>query len=166
MRNRREIYECHHVAGKNETFSGIKGLEAFIQASNKLLGRLRGESRKLIVISPTKFEQAENPLYPDLRERNSDLSYYVKELKRAALKNDAVFVILFSDNKENFTRNGLHIAPDNQAKFALQIAASLGIERPNGFEGLNDLLESVREKHRLWFDYWRPANWKLSLIHI
>ena len=146
--------------GKNETFSGIKGLEAFIQASNKLLGRLRGEDRKLIVISPTKFEQAENPLYPDLREKNSDLSYYVKELKKSASKNDAFFVDLFTDNKENFTTNGLHIDPNNQAKFALQIAASLGIERPNGFEGLDDLLESVREKHRLWFDYWRPANWK------
>jgi putative heme-binding domain-containing protein len=146
--------------GKNETFAGIKGLKAFIQSSNKLFGRLRGEGRKLIVISPTKFEQSKNPLYPDLRDRNSDLSHYVKELRTAASNHDAIFVDLFTDNEEKFTTNGLHIAPDNQAKFALQIASSLGIERPKGFEGLNDLLVSVREKHRLWFDYWRPANWK------
>ena len=23
-----------------------------------------------------------------------------------------------------------------------------------------DLVLSVKEKHRLWYDYWRPANWK------
>ena len=146
--------------GKNETFAGIKGLEAFIQASNKLFSRLRGEDRKLIVISPTKFERSKNPLYPDLRNRNSDLSHYIKTLRTAALNHDAIFVDLFTDNEEKFTTNGLHITSDKQANFALQIASSLGIERPNGFEGLNDLLASVREKHRLWFDYWRPANWK------
>ena len=52
--------------GKNETFAGIKGLEAFIQASNKLFSRLRGEDRKLIVISPTKFEAVTIPVKLEL----------------------------------------------------------------------------------------------------
>ena len=146
--------------GKNESFAGINGVKSFTQACDKLFSRLREEGRKLIVISPTKFERPTNSLYPDLRVRNPDLSHYVKELRKAASHHDAIFVDLFTDNEEMFTKNGLHISPDNQAKFALQIAASLGIDRPNGFKGLNDLLASVREKHRLWFDYWRPANWK------
>ncbi|MED5453483.1 MAG: SGNH/GDSL hydrolase family protein, partial [Verrucomicrobiota bacterium] len=146
--------------GKNESFEGAKGVEDFIQATDKLFSRLRGEDRKLIVISPTKFENPNNPLYPDLTDRNSDLAKYVNVLRTAAKNHDAIFVNLFSNNRETLTTNGLHVAPTHQEKFALQIAASLGIKRPNGFEGLNDLLQSVREKHRLWFDYWRPANWK------
>ena len=26
---------------------------------------------------------------------------------------------------------------------------------------LESLRQAVVEKHRLWYDYWRPANWKL-----
>ena len=81
-------------------------------------------------------------------------------LRVAANDHEAMFVDLFSDSEETFTSNGLHVSPANQITFALHIAAALGIERANGFDRLDDLLISVREKQRLWFDYWRPANWK------
>ena len=29
-----------------------------------------------------------------------------------------------------------------------------------GEEPPNNLVLAVKEKHRLWYDYWRPANWK------
>ena len=67
--------------GKNEAFTGGKGVEAFIEASDKLFGRLRGEKRQLIVLSPTPFENAKDPLYPNLRERNTDLQRYVNALR-------------------------------------------------------------------------------------
>ena len=146
--------------GKNEAFAGDEGVEAFIKGSDKLFGRLRGEDRQLIVLSPSPFEEADDPLYPDLRSRNDDLRRYVNALRVAAEKHESLFVDLFTDAENSFTKNGLHVAPENQAAFALHIAAALGIERANGFAGLDDLLVSVREKHRLWFDYWRPANWK------
>ena len=146
--------------GKNEAFAGDEGVEAFIKGSDKLFGRLRGEDRQLIVLSPSPFEEADDPLYPDLRNRNDDLRRYVKALRVAAKNHEAIFVDLFTDARKTFTKNGLHVAPKNQAAFALHIGAALGIERANGFEGLDDLRISVREKHRLWFDYWRPANWK------
>ena len=146
--------------GKNEAFAGDEGVEAFIKGSDKLFGRLRGEDRQLIVLSPSPFEEADDPLYPDLRNRNDDLRRYVKALRVAAKKHEAIFVDLFTDARKTFTKNGLHVAPKNQAAFALHIGAALGIERANGFVGLDDLRISVREKHRLWFDYWRPANWK------
>jgi len=146
--------------GKNEAFAGGEGVEAFIEGSNKLFGRLRGEDRQLIVLSPTPFEDADDPLYPDLGSRNDDLQRYVNVLRVAAKNHEAVFLDLFTDAEAAFTKNGIHVAPQKQAAFALHIAAALGIERSNGFEGLDELLVSVREKHRLWFDYWRPANWK------
>ena len=114
----------------------------------------------MIVLLPTPFEDANDPLYPDLRSRNDDLRRYVNALRVAAEKHESLFVDLFTDAENSFTKNGLHVEPENQAAFALHIAAALGIERANGFAGLDDLLVSVREKHRLWFDYWRPANWK------
>ena len=61
--------------GKNESFAGINGVKLFTQACDKLFARLREEGRKLIVISPTKFERPTNSLYPDLRVRNPDLSH-------------------------------------------------------------------------------------------
>ncbi|MEE2947332.1 MAG: PVC-type heme-binding CxxCH protein [Verrucomicrobiota bacterium] len=146
--------------GKNEAFAGVEGVDKFIEASDRLFGRLCGEGRQLIVLSPTAFENADNPLYPDLRERNADLQRYVNALRVAANDHEALFVDLFTNAEETFTSNGLHVTPDNQVRFALHIAAALGIERKDGFDGLRDLLTSVREKHRLWFDYWRPANWK------
>jgi putative heme-binding domain-containing protein len=150
--------------GKNEAFAGATGVDAFGQAADRLFTRLLGEGRRLVVISPTPFEQAINEnngqLLPDLRERNADLDRYVDALRSRAEKHGAMFVDLFTGAKAAFTRNGQHVAPDQQAAFALHLASALGVERPGGFAGLEPLRVAVREKHRLWYDYWRPANWK------
>jgi len=145
--------------GKNEAFSGRKEIEKFKAACNRLLQRLKGKDRRLVVISPTPFEKSAYPLLPDLSRRNADLKFYVESLKQQALKHDARFVDLFS-NVPALTQNGLHVTPGNQAALAQRIAAGLGVIRPQGFAGLDDLQMAVREKHRLWRDYWRPANWK------
>ena len=150
--------------GRNEAFAGVEGIEAFGQASDKLFGRLTGDGRRLVVISPTPFEEAINEnnghLVPDLRERNADLARYVGVLRLQAEKHEALFVDLFADAKATFTLSGQHVSAGNQETFALHLAAALGVVRANGFAGLEDLRTAVREKHRLWFDYWRPANWK------
>ena len=150
--------------GRNEAFAGVEGIEAFGQASDKLFGRLTGDGRRLVVISPTPFEEAINEnnghLVPDLRERNADLGRYVGVLHLQAEKHEALFVDLFADAKATFTLSGQHVSADNQETFALHLASALGVVRANGFAGLEDLRAAVREKHRLWFDYWRPANWK------
>ena len=145
--------------GKNEAFAGRQGIEKFKAACDWLLQRLKGKDRRLVVLSPTPFEKAANPLLPDLSPRNADLQFYMEALSQLAAKHGARFVDLFSDASA-LTQNGLHVTPDNQAVFAHRIAAGLGITRPQGFAGLNDLQAAVREKHRLWRDYWRPANWK------
>ncbi len=146
--------------GKNEAFAGGEGIESFIESSDKLFGRLGGEGRQLIVISPTPFENAANDLLPDLRNHNDDLVRYVNELSSQAKKHKAHFVDLFTGAEATFTGNGQHVTAGNQARFALHLANALGVERSNGFAGLEDLRVAVREKHRLWHDYWRPANWK------
>ncbi|MBC8245200.1 MAG: c-type cytochrome [Verrucomicrobia bacterium] len=150
--------------GKNEAFAGAAGVDAFGQATDRLFGRLRGDGCRLVVVSPTPFGETVNEnngqLLPNLRERNADLGRYVDALRSRAEKHGAMFVDLFTGAEAAFTRNGQHIAPDQQAAFALHLAAALGVERPGRFAGLEALRAAVREKHRLWYDYWRPANWK------
>ncbi len=145
--------------GKNEAFAGRKGVEKFKAACDRLLQRLKGKDRRLVVLSPTPFEKSVNPLLPDLSPRNADLRFYVEALSQQAARHDARFVDLFS-KAPALTQNGLHVTPDNQAALAQRIATGLGISRPQGFASLDDLQAAVREKHRLWREYWRPSNWK------
>ena len=146
--------------GKNEAFAGGRGVEAFSQATDRLFERLIKNNRRLVVLSPIPFEKATNPLLPDLTSRNDDLKLYIEALRQQAVKHKSIFVDLFTNEELPLTQNGQHVAPDKQAALASRTAVSMGIDRPNGFAGLDDLLTAVREKHRLWFDYWRPANWK------
>ena len=146
--------------GKNEAFAGGRRVEAFSQATDKLFERLTKNNRRLVVLSPIPFEKATNPLLPDLTSRNDDLKLYVEALRQQAVKHESIFVDLFTNEELPLTQNGQHVAPDKQAALASRTAVSMGIDRPSGFAGLEDLLTAVREKHRLWFNYWRPANWK------
>lgn len=146
--------------GKNEAFAGGRGVEAFSQATDRLFERLTKNNRRLVVLSPIPFEKATNPLLPDLTSRNDDLKLYIEALRQQAVKHKSIFVDLFTNEELPLTQNGQHVAPDKQEALASRTAVSMGIDRPNGFAGLDDLLTAVREKHRLWFDYWRPANWK------
>ena len=138
--------------GKNEAFAGGEGIESFIEASDKLFSRLSGDGLELIVISPTPFEKAANDLLPDLRNHNDDLARCVNALSSQAKKHKAHFVDLFTDAEATFTGNGQHVTAGNQARFALHLAAALGVERSNGFAGLEDFPgqgEGQGDRHQL-----------------
>ena len=144
--------------GKSEAFAGRDGLERFNAATDKLFNRLKAEGRRLVVVSPAPFEKALPPL-PDNSRRNADLKLYVDALSALAKKHEAPFINLFADFPAALT-DGLHVRPEAQATVAIEIAAGLGVRRARGFDGLEDLRKAVREKHRLWRSFWRPANWK------
>lgn len=55
------------------------------------------------------------------------------------------------------TENGMHLTDDGLKEVSRIIAARLGGN--SGAEVDPGLLASIREKNRLWFDSWRPANW-------
>ena len=71
-----------------------------------------------------------------------------------------MFVDLFTDAKFGLTDNGMHITPESQSYIAEVLAQKLGVA-PSSVDELSNLRAAVIEKHRLWCDYWRPANWKL-----
>jgi len=144
--------------GKNEAFAGRDGLERFNASADKLFNRLKANGRRLVVVSPPPFEKTPPPL-PDNSRRNADLKLYVDALAKLAKKHEALFINLFVGFPAALT-DGLHVRPEAQATVAIEIAAGLGVRRAGGFDGLEDLRKAVREKHRLWRSFWRPANWK------
>ncbi|MCP3696716.1 MAG: hypothetical protein GY917_31260, partial [Planctomycetaceae bacterium] len=91
---------------------------------------------------------------------NANLALYIKSIKTIAANRKLILVDLFSNSKQGLTDNGMHIKPSAQPAIAREFARQLGI-RITEEKQLARLLPAVIEKHRLWYDYWRPANWKL-----
>ncbi len=146
--------------GRLESRAGPGGLARFINAYRRLVDGFGKQARLVVLVTPTPFEKPASPLIPDLSKRNAVLSLYVKAIAKIAAQRELVFVDLFSAARPGLTDNGMHVKPAAQAGIAREIARQLGLEVTAGLQQ-RSLRRAVIEKHRLWYDYWRPANWKL-----
>ncbi|MFT7641369.1 MAG: putative heme-binding domain-containing protein [Pirellulaceae bacterium] len=145
--------------GQLESMAGPDKLDEFVKAYEQLLDAAKKEATIIVLVSPPPFEKPANSLIPDRSKNNDHLSRYVEATADIANQRGLHFVNLFNNVKQNLTDNGMHIAPNSQRYIAEKIASQLGIKtRPDKLEPLR---KAVVEKHRLWYDYWRPANWKL-----
>lgn len=166
--------------GQLEALQGKEGLAEFVAAYESLLTRFAEPSnatakkRRIVLISPTPFEEARPPL-PDLSNRNGDLQLYVDAIRGIAARRGFHFVDVFSrlvlsETKLALTTNGMHLLPQAQPVFATLAARELGdgrlldkqpeIKAARLHPELEELRQALATKNRLWFDYWRPANWK------
>ena len=146
--------------GQLESLEGSGGVTRFREAYGKLLDAFSRQARLVILVTPPPFEKPPSELIPDLSLRNADLALYVKATKELAAERKLPFVDLFTGAKGGLMDNGMHVTPEAQVKVAQAIAGQLGVEPPAAAV-LEPLRLAVIEKHRLWYDYWRPANWKL-----
>ena len=146
--------------GQVESLAGREGLERFSRAYGELVTSWQKQARLVVLVTPSPFEAPPSRLIPDLSTRNDDLALYVKAISDLAGQRGLLLVDLFSRSRTGLTDNGMHIKPSAQPHVAHAIAAQLGVEFP-GEKILEPLRQAVIEKHRLWYDYWRPANWKL-----
>ena len=146
--------------GRLESRAGPSGLAAFTTAYRRLVAGFSKQARLVVLVTPTPFEKPPSPLIPDLSKRNADLSLYVKAIAKIAADGELLLVDLFTGSRPGLTDNGMHIKPAAQAKVAREIARQLGLDVAAG-DQRQSLRRAVIEKHRLWYDYWRPANWKL-----
>ena len=146
--------------GQLESLAGRSGLGRFIRAYGELVSSWQKQARLVVLVTPSPFEAPPNRLIPDLSLRNDDLALYVQAISKLAADRGLVLVDLFSRSRSGLTDNGMHIKPSAQAHVAHSIASQLGVEFPEK-KVLEPLRRTVVEKHRLWYDYWRPANWKL-----
>jgi len=146
--------------GRLESRAGPQGLGEFTRAYEQLIDAFQKQARQVVLLTPTPFEKPPSPLIPDLSTRNDDLALYVRAIAKIAADRRLVLVDLFSGSRGGLTDNGMHVKPEAQAHVARVIARQLGLGPPAKTD-LEPLRRAVIEKHRLWYDYWRPANWKL-----
>ncbi|MFP6667758.1 MAG: PVC-type heme-binding CxxCH protein, partial [Pirellulales bacterium] len=146
--------------GRLESLAGERGLDDFTKSYQRLIDVLQKRAGLIVLITPTPFEKPPRPQIPDLSARNTDLAQYVQAIAKLAADHKLVFVDLFTAARQGLTDNGIHIKPEAQAHVALQIMQQLTLEISDKVD-LEPLRQAVIEKHRLWYDYWRPANWKL-----
>ncbi len=146
--------------GRLESLAGPEELEPFTNAYNRLIDSFQAQAKTIVLVTPTPFEKPTIETIPDLSKRNEDLALYVKAITNIAKERKLVLVDLSSLAQQGLTDNGMHIKPAAQSVVAQEIARQLGVDIPTNAE-LEPLRLAVIEKHRLWYDYWRPANWKL-----
>jgi hypothetical protein len=162
--------------GKMEALRGTEHLGAFIEAYEKLLDEWSRRTDRIVLLSPTPFERAPDQA-PDLASRNGDVAAYAQAIQALAEKRGLKCVDLYQpllagvDEGPNLTRDGQHLNAAGHWAVARETARQLGLEPAEGkiqFDAPNqavrtDRLERarqlIRQKNRLWFDYWRPMNW-------
>ena len=116
--------------GKIESLDGVDQLGAFIEAYGDLIETFSLNGRRVLILGPSPFE------WDGVGDRS--LKEYTRAIEKLATQQDVPFVSAEAENPVgSFIR-----------------ALGSGAEIPD------TLLSSVREKHRLWYEYWRPANWK------
>lgn len=146
--------------GQLESMQGEEKLEDFENAYNRLIGDYLKQARQVVLVTPLAFEKPVSPLLPDLTVHNPALALYVGRVRKMAAERQLVLVDLFAGGSREWTENGMHLRADAHQKAAALWMERAGLEVPPRGK-INLLREAVREKSRLWFDYWRPANWKL-----
>ncbi|HAY82955.1 MAG TPA: hypothetical protein DCY79_24365 [Planctomycetaceae bacterium] len=146
--------------GQLESLATASDLPRFTTAYQALVDTLQQNGRQVILVTPHRFESPPTPLIPDLTQHNTDLAKYVEAIVGIANARDLRCVDLFTSFKGGQTENGMHLRPAAHPAVAIEVAGQLGIQRQPP-AALEPLRRAVVEKHRLWYDYWRPANWKL-----
>lgn len=150
--------------GQSEALEGPARLPAFGVAYGKLLDEFSLQTKRIVLVSPTPLETS-SPLLPDLAARNADLEQYVEAIRDLAANRGHMFVDLFhplqaqQSELNRFTDNGMHVSPSRQAEVAKLLSRQLGVHS-NHLAPVEPLRQAVIKKHGLWFDYWRPTNWK------
>lgn len=120
--------------GKMESFDGEERIDDFVEAYGDFLDHV-GKGRRIILLEPASMQ------WKEAVERAA-LPAYVAAIADLAAERKVPFVS--ADRK------------DMVASFIEQLS---GKPEPTG-DAYELMCVTVAEKHRLWCEYWRPANWK------
>ena len=159
--------------GQAESLRGRDALPEFKAAAEKLLTRLAGTNRLMIIVAPTPFSQPPDGL-PDLTTNNVMLVLYSDQMKQLCQSHGWQFLDPWKSSvlpSTSITRDGLHLNAEGQARVALHFAAHFSESRPTprltrnaktgalSHPATERLRQAIIAKNQLWFDYWRPQNW-------
>lgn len=145
--------------GQMESLRGEAGLADFRQAVEKLVQAVNaGGKRRVILVGPIPV-LAGSPA----AGRFDDIELYSEALRGVAHRAETKFV---SPDRSAFTaedyRSALHLNERGHLEFAAQLAEALtGVEAGGAIMRPDELrlLDLIRWKNELWFNYARPQNW-------
>ena len=120
--------------GKMESLDGEDRVDEFVEAYGKFLDKV-GEGRRLVLLEPAPFQ------WKGAAQRAA-LAAYTAAVSELAGERGIPFVRGDAGNMVGGLIRGL-----------------TGRAEPQG-EAYQLMCATVREKHRLWYEYWRPSNWK------
>jgi lysophospholipase L1-like esterase len=145
--------------GRNESFEGPKGLEAFTKQLNRLLDDLSASKARVILLSPLRQGTVPPPL-PSPAKANKNLRLYADAIATVAKERKLTFVDLYEafgdiGVKEGWSDNGVHLTDRGYRETAPLLLKALGLEPANGTQKAREL---IRKKNELYFHRWRPQN--------
>ncbi|MEX2580571.1 MAG: GDSL-type esterase/lipase family protein [Verrucomicrobiales bacterium] len=140
--------------GRMESLDGLEALPRFEAAYQSLVERLRGHSRRMVLVGPVPFADA-GPAAALSDERNAVLARYGEKVAELAHRNEAVFVDVSGLGEGDFATDGLRLEDAGFRRLAGLLARGLGFEMAID----DEVVAKVREKNHLWHQYYRPTNW-------
>ena len=162
--------------GRAEALDGRNSGSNFVAAYEKFIGEVSKQAPRIVIITPPPFETG-SELLPDLSSNNSRLAAFVEALRTLAQQRDFPLIDLFGafggakHREPRLTEDGFQLTSRGHALLAAALAQQLkmgdiagraGAIDPQGIWSNQDfekLRQTVIEKNKLWFNYWRPQNW-------
>ncbi len=151
--------------GKMESLAGPGQLDSFEEHYETLIKQWQASVDRITLLTPIAFEPTAGSHQPNLTDANQTLARYVKVIRKLAARHKLGFINLFEPTRrairqgKRWTDNGLHLSPSRQEGFCDLFLRAAGL--PDSNQSVDpELRTAVVEKHRLWYEYWRPANWK------
>lgn len=161
--------------GHVESFDGEAGVKKFTEGLEKLIDGVSGTKARVVLMSPTPFENVK-PM-TDADKKNANLKLYVAAMKEVAEKRKLEFVDLLSLQFDNYSRrkppgfmiteNGLAVsaAGYDESSFVLAPPYSRRSDPtvpkvPTSADEAAEkaLLAAIVAKNELFFHRWRPQN--------
>ena len=155
--------------GRNESFAGDQGLDAFGKQLDKLCADLcrhesgeQSDRPRLILVTPSPFEQ--QPTCPNADAQNASLARYADVIRKTAIARKAGLVDLFAEwptasAAETSTTDGMHLSPLGYQTASRLFVAAAGRQLPDDWtDRTAPVREQVNAKNQLFFHRWRPAN--------
>ena len=146
--------------GQMESLAGPSKLADFARAYEKLIERFsRGGKRRVVLLEPTPIRHgSSSALRFASIERYADVIRGIAERHALRLLRPDEGLVL---NASSY-RDDIHLNERGQQILATRLALTLGGSQPAiGPTTAEEsrLLETIRDKNRLWFHYVRPQNW-------
>lgn len=138
---------------------GADGLPEFRAALDRMVKTCASITPRLVLVEAAPFEKKTEPL-PDLSLLNPILARYNEVIGEVAEANAAYFAV----SKEGWnhfrpqpmTQDGVNLTQTGARELGLRILTTSNLPVR---EDAGELMTLIKEKNRLWHDYWRPSNW-------